>query len=518
MFYSYYDLIKSEHFLKNITPIVLFSCLGTIISASVIGLILWLTVKSTPSVGFSPTIPEIFTFACLISTTDPVSTLAVFQQKRIDPKLFYLVFGESVLNDAVGLVLFNTLSKFVGQKDTGFQTIFATVLFFLIDFFVSFVGSLMLGCFCGIAAGFLLKKIDMKSTRLLELSSYILIMYIPFFMAELLPLSGIVTTLFTGLAAKQYAEPNLSNETAKDADLFFRVTAHLAETAIFLELGLSVFDIISLKNFHAGFIGMALIACFVGRFLNIYPLTFLLNRREAASIIRSKSIGDIENSQSTDENNETHDKCSTDEMNYSLHSPPSQREDYGKLINNNTAHMLMFSGLRGAVAYACAKSFPDNNGNRLSFVITTMVIILVTVFLFGGTTELALQYLDIQMNVDENEYNLKQKVNPSNNYGILETIGELYIFLFHYLSVSYDIWQNLTNTILLAVIYILERQLILPLVLQDYQSTPARMTDEDYIGGSSHQSEKSQTGEIELSGIEPVIDEKRPSLYDYGAN
>lgn len=439
MFYSYYDLIKSEHFLKNITPIVLFSCLGTIISASVIGLILWLTVKSTPSVGFSPTIPEIFTFACLISTTDPVSTLAVFQQKRIDPKLFYLVFGESVLNDAVGLVLFNTLSKFVGQKDTGFQTIFATVLFFLIDFFVSFVGSLMLGCFCGIAAGFLLKKIDMKSTRLLELSSYILIMYIPFFMAELLPLSGIVTTLFTGLAAKQYAEPNLSNETAKDADLFFRVTAHLAETAIFLELGLSVFDIISLKNFHAGFIGMALIACFVGRFLNIYPLTFLLNRREAASIITSKSIGDIENSQSTDENNETHDKCSTDEMNYSLHSPPSQREDYGKLINNNTAHMLMFSGLRGAVAYACAKSFPDNNGNRLSFVITTMVIILVTVFLFGGTTELALQYLDIQMNVDENEYNLKQKVNPSNNYGILETIGELYIFLFHYLSVSYDI-------------------------------------------------------------------------------
>lgn len=71
---------------------------------------------------------------------------------------------------------------------------------------------------------------------------------------------------------------------------------------------------------------------------------------------------------------------------------------------------------------------------------------------------------------------------------------------------------------MLAVIYILERQLILPLVLQDYQSTPARMTDEDYIGGSSHQSEKSQTGEIELSGIEPVIDEKRPSLYDYGAN
>ena len=33
----------------------------------------------------------------------------------MDPNLFYLVFGESVINDAVGVVLFNTVAKFVGN-------------------------------------------------------------------------------------------------------------------------------------------------------------------------------------------------------------------------------------------------------------------------------------------------------------------------------------------------------------------------------------------------------------------
>ena len=45
-------------------------------------------------------------FGALISATDPVTVLAVFHDLRVDFDLYSLVFGESVLNDAVAIVLY----------------------------------------------------------------------------------------------------------------------------------------------------------------------------------------------------------------------------------------------------------------------------------------------------------------------------------------------------------------------------------------------------------------------------
>jgi sodium/hydrogen exchanger-like protein 6/7 len=65
-----------------------------------------------------------------------VSVLAMFDTLKVEPLLFYLVFGESVLNDAVSLVLFNIFSKFVGSPFT------AGSMFFAIgDFLIIFIGT-----------------------------------------------------------------------------------------------------------------------------------------------------------------------------------------------------------------------------------------------------------------------------------------------------------------------------------------------------------------------------------------
>ena len=103
IFNSGYHLRK-ELFFGHITPIVLFAVVGTTISAFVAAFFLhfvhqlgWIEGRE----DFHPTFTELLTFGALISATDPVTTLAVFQVKRVDPQLFYLVFGESVLNDAV---------------------------------------------------------------------------------------------------------------------------------------------------------------------------------------------------------------------------------------------------------------------------------------------------------------------------------------------------------------------------------------------------------------------------------
>ena len=51
------------------------------------------------------TVAECFAFGSLISAVDPVATLAIFNALDVDPVLYMLVFGESILNDAVAIVL-----------------------------------------------------------------------------------------------------------------------------------------------------------------------------------------------------------------------------------------------------------------------------------------------------------------------------------------------------------------------------------------------------------------------------
>lgn len=98
IFNSGYHL-RRDLFFRYITPICLYACLGTAVCTFVVASLLYAV---APLFNFQPTFLELAAFGALISATDPVSTLAVFQSKKVDPHLFYLVFGESVINDAVG--------------------------------------------------------------------------------------------------------------------------------------------------------------------------------------------------------------------------------------------------------------------------------------------------------------------------------------------------------------------------------------------------------------------------------
>ena len=67
-------------------------------------------------------------------------------------------------------------------------------------------------------------------------------------------------------------------------------------------------------------------------------------------------------------------------------------------------HVLWFAGLRGAVAYACVRSFPNVYGHADEFTAATMVIVLISIIVMGGATETLLHFLGIEMGVDEDEY------------------------------------------------------------------------------------------------------------------
>ena len=414
---------------------MLFAVLGTTISALSVAFFLYFILSFGLCGDFSPSLTELLTFGALISSTDPVSTLAVFQAKKVDPQLFYLVFGESVLNDALAIVLFDSFAKFVAKENSA-STIAIGVAEFFVDFLLNSIGSLCLGCFSGLCTAFLFKQIDMRQTRLVEMSLYLLMMYIPFLLAEIMHLSGIVTILFTGVSANRYVVPNLSSITKVNADMLFRLLAHLAETSIFLELGISVFGLIG--HFNWAFIGWSLLACLISRALNIYPIAFLFNRFLLRDIHPSEDQDhdlqiDIQHSNSHGSQNpdllqgfDPNFQRYIDEgtvldqqrtESFSEHSNASEvtATPYIKKdlkIRSNTANMMWFTGLRGAVAYACVRTFPDTLGHQKDFTMTTMAIVLITVFLLGGTTEMTLNFLKIDVGVDEETYMVKSLREP----------------------------------------------------------------------------------------------------------
>ena len=55
--------------------------------------------------GFSFSFIDCLVFGAIVSATDPVTVLAVFKELKVDVNLDALLFGESVLNDAVAIVL-----------------------------------------------------------------------------------------------------------------------------------------------------------------------------------------------------------------------------------------------------------------------------------------------------------------------------------------------------------------------------------------------------------------------------
>jgi hypothetical protein len=67
-------------------------------------------------------------------------------------------------------------------------------------------------------------------------------------------------------------------------------------------------------------------------------------------------------------------------------------------------------------------SFPNTFNHQKDFIMTTMAIVLITVYIMGGTTEAALNALKIPTGVDEDQYmaeRLREPVIPNavRNFG-----------------------------------------------------------------------------------------------------
>lgn len=92
---------------------LLYAIVGTLINVVLIGPSLWFSGwLGAFGSGTNISLIECLCFSTLISAVDPVAVLAIFQELGVNKALYFLVFGESLLNDAVVIVLYNSVTVF----------------------------------------------------------------------------------------------------------------------------------------------------------------------------------------------------------------------------------------------------------------------------------------------------------------------------------------------------------------------------------------------------------------------
>ncbi|POS84914.1 sodium/hydrogen exchanger, partial [Erysiphe pulchra] len=355
---SGYELHQANFF-RNIGTILTFALPGTFISAMVLGLILWVYTR-IPIDGFDMSFVDAISVGATLSATDPVTILAIFNTYKVDPKLYTIIFGESMLNDAVAIVLFETAQRYKegGAAGTlGFINLMEGIGIFLMVFF----GSLVIGVIVGIGTALVLKWTYVRRFPKIESCLIVLIAYASYFFSNGLHMSGIVTLLFCGITLKHYAYYNMSRRTQLTTKYFFQVLAQLSENFIFIYLGLSLFTESKLE-FKPLFIIVTVIGICAARWAAVFPLSRAINwfiRYRA----RNKS------------------KETADELPY------------------NYQAMLFWAGLRGAVGVALAAGLTGANSWALKA--TVLVVVVLTVIIFGGTSARMLEILGIRTGVVE---------------------------------------------------------------------------------------------------------------------
>ncbi|VDM05294.1 unnamed protein product [Schistocephalus solidus] len=253
--------MKRKHFFKNFGAITMFALLGTLISAVAIAIICYGLSRLAPSLSESLTFSDCIYFGSIISATDPVTVLAIFNDLHVDVDLYALVFGESVLNDAVAITMSQSVDKYGSYKGSYSG---AALLSSIGDFAATFAGSFALGISVGCFTALLTKYTHIRDYPLLETVLFVLLSYSTFFLSEAVGFTGIVALLFCGVTQAHYTYNNLSQESQVWTKQFFELLNFLSENFVFAYIGVSTFSFRS-HYWNVAFIFIAIFACALSR-------------------------------------------------------------------------------------------------------------------------------------------------------------------------------------------------------------------------------------------------------------
>ncbi|GGD24589.1 cation:proton antiporter [Pontibacillus salipaludis] len=247
------------HHLYGMKKLVLsLAFLGTFISFVVIGF----------SVYFLLGLPIVvaFTFAALMSATDPISVISIFKDLGVPEKMSTIMEGESLFNDGIAVVLFKISSIYLlTYMDMGAAGVGSGVFLFL-KFAIG-------GALVGLVIGFIFSQvIRIFDDYPLEIALSMLLFFGSYFIAEHFKVSGVIAVVIGGLLFGSYGKKiGMSEETKVNINTFWDTITLLANSIIFLMVGIEIREVDFTGKW--GIIALAIVIVLVGRTIAIYTAT-----------------------------------------------------------------------------------------------------------------------------------------------------------------------------------------------------------------------------------------------------
>ncbi|XP_032051834.1 sodium/hydrogen exchanger 5 isoform X2 [Aythya fuligula] len=337
--------MPSRLFFDNIGAILTYAVVGTLWNSFTTGTALWgLHQAGLMDPGVEAGLMDFLLFGSLISAVDPVAVLAVFEEVHVNETLFIIVFGESLLNDAVTVVLYKVFNSFV---ELGPAHIHATdYVKGVASFFLVSLG----GTAVGLLFAFLLALITRftKRVRIIEPLFVFLLAYVAYLAAEMVSLSAILAVTFCGICCKKYVEANISQKSRTTVKYTMKTLASSSETIIFMFLGMSAVDT-SKWAWDTALVLGTLLFILLFRAVGVVLQTYVLNRFRLIPLDRIDQV------------------------------------------------VMSYGGLRGAVAFALVILLDrDKVKAKDYFVATTIVVVFFTVIVQGLTIKPLVTWLKVK--------------------------------------------------------------------------------------------------------------------------
>ncbi|XP_017162453.1 sodium/hydrogen exchanger 2-like isoform X1 [Poecilia reticulata] len=326
-------------FFENLGTILWYAVLGTLWNVLGIGLSLYGVCLLVPDSLGDISLLHCLLFGSLIAAVDPVAVLSVFQEMHVNEQLHILVFGESLLNDAVTVVLYKLFESVLRLPSvTGLDVLVGGCRLIVVG-----LGGFFVGLFFGLVSA-LTSRFTSRAQVIAPLFVF-LYSYLSYLTSEMLHFSGITAIVTCAVTMKQYVEANVSERSNTSIQYFLKMWSSVSETLIFVFLGVSTIQDIHMWSWP--FVCSTLLLCLVWRATGVLLLTAVVNKfRRNAVTFRDQFI-------------------------------------------------IAYGGLRGAICFSLVFLIDDFPKKRL-FITTTIVVILFTVFVQGMTIKPLVELLDVK--------------------------------------------------------------------------------------------------------------------------